>query len=85
MNANKAVPFRDVRFGPNQVTLTHGAHGSMYVKSIYPLGGYLPRLTDSLDYWAAKAPDRVFLAQRDGSGAWRSLTYAQARGGARAT
>lgn len=83
MNANKAAPFRDVRFGPNQVTLTHGAHGSMYVKSIYPLGSYLPRLNDSLDYWAAKAPDRVFLAQRDGSGAWRSLTYAQGRAGAR--
>ncbi len=59
----------------------------MYVKSIYPLGSYLPRLTDSLDYWAKKAPDRIFLAQRagagNGSGGWRTLTYAQTRAGAR--
>ena len=81
------MKFRDVRFGPNAVTLTRGSHGSMYVKSIYPLGSYLPRLTDSLDYWAEKAPDRIFLAQRagagDGSGGWRTLTYAQTRAGAR--
>ncbi len=80
------MKFRDVRFGPNAVTLTRGSHGSMYVKSIYPLGSYLPRLTDSLDYWAEKAPDRIFLAQRAGAGnanGWRTLTYAQARAGAR--
>ncbi len=28
-------------------------------------------------HWAAAAPDRVFLAQRDAAGGWRSLTYAQ--------
>lgn len=81
------MKFRDVRFGPNAVTLTRGPHGSMYVKSIYPLGSYPPRLTDTLDYWAEKAPDRIFLAQRagaaNGSGGWRALTYAQARAGAR--
>ena len=36
------------------------------------------RLTDRLDHWAATAPDRTFLAERDGRGAWRRLTYAEA-------
>ncbi len=70
---------RDVRFGPNSVTLTHASNGCMYVRSNYPLGPYPARLTDRLDHWAAKTPDRVFLAQRDASGGWRTKTYAQAR------
>lgn len=76
------MKFRDVRFGPNAVTLTR-ERGAMYVRSIHPLGSYLPRLTDSLDYWAAKAPGRIFLAQRDGTGGWRTITYGETRAGAR--
>ena len=40
------------------------------------------RTTDWLDHWAAKTPDAVFLAERDGDG-WREVTYAQARDMAR--
>jgi feruloyl-CoA synthase len=72
------VPVRDVRFGPNAVTLER-ANGAIYVRSIYPLGPYPVRLTDRLDYWAERAPERVFLGQRDEQGEWRTLTYAEAR------
>ena len=33
---------------------------------------------DWLVRWAAEAPDRVFIADRDAAGAWRRVTYAQA-------
>ncbi len=74
---------RDVRIEPNAVALTHGAGGSMYVRSTRHLGPYPARLTDRLDHWATHAPDRIFLAQRDHVGAWRTKTYAQARAEAR--
>ncbi|MDP1635045.1 MAG: feruloyl-CoA synthase, partial [Gallionellaceae bacterium] len=31
-------------------------------------------------YWAAQAPERIFVAQRDRSGAWQSLTYRETLG-----
>jgi feruloyl-CoA synthase len=40
-------------------------------------------MTERLDYWAERAPERVFLAQRGPEGSWIRLTYAQARSRAR--
>ncbi len=74
---------RDVRFGPNKVTLTRAADGALYVRSIYPLGSYPDKLTESLDHWAGFAPQRVFLGQRDSTSAWRTKTYAETRSAAR--
>ena len=82
-----AIPLRDVRFGPRDVTMTHGADGAIYVTPVHPLGSYPAKLTEKLDYWAHKTPDRVFMGQRethgDTTGAWRTLTYAQFRAAAR--
>ena len=83
MTTPAAVPQRDVRFGPRDVTMTQGADGAIYVTPVHPLGKYPEKLTEKLDYWAQKAPDRVFMAQRNGSGEWRTLTYAQFRAAAR--
>ncbi len=77
------MPVRDVHFGPNSVTQRTSPDGSIYVESIYPLESYPDRLTDSLDYWAERAPERVFLGQRDERGAWRTRTYAETRSAAR--
>ncbi len=41
-------------------------------------------VTARLDHWAEVAPERSFLAERDGRGGWRHLTYAEARADARA-
>jgi feruloyl-CoA synthase len=41
------------------------------------LAPYPTRLTDRLHYWAALAPDRVFIAERNEQGGWRTITYAQ--------
>jgi feruloyl-CoA synthase len=78
---------RDIRFGPRDVTMTRDEHDVIYVRPVHPLGKYPARLTDKLDYWAQKTPDRVFMGQRetDGNttGNWRTLTYAQFRSAAR--
>ena len=51
--------------------------GVLYVRSPRPLAPYPVKLTERLEHWAACAPDRAFLAQRDPSGAWRRITYAE--------
>ena len=42
-----------------------------------PLGDYPQRLTDRLHHWAKTAPDRIFMAERDGGRGWRQITYAE--------
>src|SRR5438874_6007014 len=49
----------------------------MYLSSSQRLGAYPERITERLEHWAQIAPDRIFLAQRDSSGAWACITYAQ--------
>src|SRR4029450_8551773 len=53
----------------------HTADGTIYMQASTALGPYPTRITDVLEHWAATAPDRTFLAQRDGD-AWRTITYA---------
>ena len=53
------------------------------VRPLHPLGPYPDKLTERLDHWAVHAPDRVFLAERDQNGAWRTATYSQMRASAR--
>src|SRR5215212_1417283 len=75
MSATRKV--RAVRIAESDAVVRRDAHGAVYMQSGIPLGPYQTRITDSLDHWAAHAPDRTFLAQREDSG-WRLLTYADA-------
>jgi feruloyl-CoA synthase len=68
---------RDVRIAATQATVRFGADGVVYMQSPNPLGAYPTRITEPLEEWAARAPDRPFLAQRDAHGTWRCLTYSQ--------
>ena len=78
-----AAPFRPVRLGPRDYLIDRRPDGTIYMRSPHQLGPYPVKLTERLEYWADKAPDRVFLAQRDERGEWRKVTYAQARVAAR--
>ena len=69
---------RPVNITPIETTLRHGAGGVVYLASPQALGDYPVRITDRLEHWAREAPSRVFLAQRDLTGGWRTLTYADA-------
>src|SRR5262249_16532471 len=52
--------------------------GTILLRSPRALEPYPEKLTERLRYWADAAPERVFLAQRDSTGAWRSMTYGAA-------
>ena len=71
------APFRPVRLGPQAVDIATRPDGSLLLRSPEPLGPYPKKLTERLEYWAQHAPDRVFMAQRNGE-SWRTITYAQA-------
>jgi feruloyl-CoA synthase len=75
-------PIRKVALGPRDVQVERRPDGCIILRSPHALGAYPKKMTERLEHWAAKAPERVFLAQRDGSG-WRTLTYRQARERAR--
>ena len=56
---------------------TYAPGGVTYVRSPRPLGPYPSKLTERLHFWAAEAPDRVFLAQRSATGGWRAIAYSR--------
>ena len=72
-------PFKDARVLPPDIVVRREADGTIRAHSPHPLGPYPERLTEKLDYWAATAPERCFLAERDAAGAWTRLTYGEAR------
>ncbi len=84
----KVARTRAVRFGPQDVTVERRSDGSIDLRSPHALGPYPTKLTERLEYWAARAPDRVFIAERplpnppplagEGrEGGWRTITYAE--------
>jgi len=72
------APVRPVRLGPRDVVAERGPDGTIRLRSPHALPPYPAKLTERLDHWAAAAPSRIFLAQRDAAGGWRTVTYAQA-------
>jgi feruloyl-CoA synthase len=56
--------------------MVRGGDRTVYMRSRHRLGTYPSRITERLEYWADRAPDRIFLAQRDGTGSWRRVSYA---------
>jgi feruloyl-CoA synthase len=71
-------PLRTVKLGPADVMVERRSDGAILLRSPHQLPPYPRNLTQRLAHWASAAPDRIFLAQRDAGGGWRTLTYAQA-------
>ena len=70
---------RDVSLGHLDVVLERRDGGVILARPPIALPHYDRRITDKLDHWAQVAPDRIFLAERDKAGGWRSLSYAEVR------
>src|ERR1700691_2003837 len=71
------APLRAISFGDPAVSIDRRADGTIYLRPKIALGDYPARLTDRLHHWAGKEPNRIFMAERDTSGGWRQITYAQ--------
>src|SRR6266702_835319 len=69
-----AAPMRAVRLGPCDVVSERRGDGTILLRSPHALPAYPAKLTERLEYWAAAAPARTFLAQRAAAG-WRKLGY----------
>jgi len=78
----QAVRYRPVHFAPAAVEVRATPH-AVYVRASAPLARHATRTTDLLLQWADLAPERSFMARREG-GAWRHLSYAAALASARA-
>jgi feruloyl-CoA synthase len=77
-DASSAVhPLRAISFGNPAVTIDRRDDGTIYLRPKIALGDYPVRITDRLHHWAKAEPDRLFMAERNASGGWREITYAQ--------
>ncbi|WP_166299082.1 feruloyl-CoA synthase [Bradyrhizobium sp. 2S1] len=76
VSAASAHPLRPISFGNPDVSVERRDDGTIYLRPKIGLTDYPARLTDRLHHWAAAEPNRVFMAERAGSG-WRQITYAQ--------
>jgi feruloyl-CoA synthase len=70
-------PTRAVKLGRPPVKFASRPDGTMLVGSPQQVGAYPRSLTERLEHWAREAPERVFIAERDASDAWRGITYAE--------
>ncbi len=68
---------RDLVRQSRGVTVERRDDGTIYLRPKAQLGDYPVRITDRLHHWASAEPNRVFMAERDASGGWRQITYAQ--------
>jgi feruloyl-CoA synthase len=73
----KTYPLRRISFADPAVSIERRADGTIYLKPKTSLGEYPERLTDRLHHWAEAAPDRVFMAEREVGGGWRTITYSE--------
>ena len=74
---------RDPFFAAPDIAIERRDDGSCILRSRQTLLPYPRVLGESLAHWARVAPDRVFLAERDGDG-WRRVSYGEAWQAARA-
>ncbi len=78
------LPYAPLSLAPAKVCVEALAGGGMVLRSGHALRPYARCVGDSLVGWAARAPGRTFLAERDAAGDWRRMSYAEALGAVRA-
>jgi feruloyl-CoA synthase len=70
-------PLRPVKLGAPDVVIQQRADGAILLRSPQQLPPHPQKLTERLVHWARAEPGRIFIAQRNSEGGWRTLTYAQ--------
>lgn len=70
-------PLRAVELWHPDIAWERHDDGSWLVWQRDALGAYPRAMTERVLHWAAKTPDTTWMAERDASGAWQHVTYAQ--------
>jgi feruloyl-CoA synthase len=76
--ASMPAPLRPVRVGTLRQEITRRPDGTILMRCTDTLPAYPDKITRHLDHWADAAPDRIYLAKRDKTGNWRTVTYKDA-------
>jgi feruloyl-CoA synthase len=71
------APFRDARYAPRALEVEQRGE-ALILRNPMPYSDAVQTVTAPLARWAVEAPDRVWLAERDGEG-WRTVSYADAK------
>src|SRR5438445_13590835 len=69
-------PLRPISFGTPAVHVERRDDGTIYLRPKAQLLDYPVRITDRLHHWAAAAPDRAFMAERNAARGCRRLICA---------
>ena len=69
---------KPLTFAPRELSVERRTDGTLILRSPLELGPCDWRITDFLPHWASAAPERIFLAQRNGKGTWDEITYREA-------
>ncbi|MCR5877433.1 feruloyl-CoA synthase [Phenylobacterium sp. J367] len=72
------APFRDPLYAPRRLDVDARPGGELVLTNSTPYSERFQTLWEALDFWAAAAPERTWLAERSGEG-WRTLTFREAR------
>src|SRR6516165_2771233 len=83
-SGHSQAPMRPVKLGPADVVVERSDDGVILMRSPHALPPYARTLSERLKHWAKVAPERIFLAQRDTAGGWRTMSYAQTLAAVRA-
>jgi len=70
------APLRAVAIGKPGVSVRRDGD-TLYLQATEALAPYPQRLMERLRHWARVAPERTFVARRDGTGPWQCITYAK--------
>jgi len=68
-------PLRPVRLWQPRIQSQRRDDGTLLVWQADPLGPYPDRLSDRIAHWAEVAPDRTWMAERQGGGDWVRTSY----------
>ena len=81
---DSVAPLRAVRLAAPDCTVERRPDGTLLMRNRAALDPYPARITERLIHWAERTPDRVFMADRDPAGGWRTITYGETLAGVRA-
>ena len=76
-SAVRDAPFREPRYAPRRLEVTHRRDGALVLRNTTPWSDRFATTNAPLDHWAQVAPDRLWVAERAGDG-WRGVTFGEA-------